>query len=125
MAGSRILVTLPGEDGPELLSVGVAASYGVIVLNKDDTPRDLTGDTLTIAAKLDTTGKTMTFVADANQTTTGKGHATMNFPATELNAATDPVAGTYLWIDLKVQKSGGEANIVKRLQFTVEDSAAG
>jgi len=116
-AGARINVVLPnGEDA--VLSKDVADAFGAIVIDRDGKPRDLTNDTLTVAAKLDTTAKTLTFVADANQTTTGKGKATLNIPAAQLDAA-----GT-LYVDLKVTKSGGEANIVGRVQFTVEDSDA-
>ena len=115
-SGERINVILP--DGKALvLSVGVGDAIGVIVLDRDNEPRNLTSDTLTVAAKLDTTSKTLTFAADT-QTGTGVGKATLTIPAAQLGAA------GILYVDLKVAKSGGEANIVKRLKFTVEDSDA-
>jgi len=113
MAGDRVNITIPNETGYETLTVSIAASYGVVIENRDGTARDLTTDTLTVAAKLDTTTKTLVFAADANQTTTGKGKATLTIPAAQLGAA-----GT-LYVDLMVTKSGGSANIGKRLQWTV------
>lgn len=116
-AGARINVTLP--DGKEMiLSQGVGDAIGVVVIDRDNRRRDLSGDTLSVAAKLGTTSKTLAFTADPNQTTTGKGDATLVIPSAQLDALET------LYVDLKVQKSGGEANIVKRFQFTVEDSAA-
>lgn len=116
-SGARINLALP--DGQDMvLSKDVGDAIGAVVVDRDLKRIDLTTYTLTVATKLDTTTKTLTFAADANQTTTGKGKATLTLPAAQLGAA-----GT-LYVDLKVAKSGGEANIVKRLQFTVEDSAA-
>lgn len=115
-APARTRVFLP--DGRALVcSVGVGETYSVTVLDNDDTPRDLSNDTLTVDAKLGTTGKTLSFAADADQTA-NKGLAHVGIPAAELDAAGE------LYIDLKVQKSGGEANIVFRHQITVEDSDA-
>lgn len=116
-AGARANITLP--DGAEMiLTQGVADAYGVVVVARNNARLDLTGYTLSVSAKLDTASKTLTFTADANQTTTGKGNATLTIPAAELDAA-----GT-LYVDLKLAASGGAANIIGRHQFTVEDSAA-
>lgn len=120
-AGERIEVLLP--DGKAvLLAVDVGDAIGVQVLGRGNDKRDLTDDTLTVDAKLDngttSSAKTLTFTADANQTTTGKGQATLVIPAAQVSET-----GT-MHVDLKIQKTGGEANIVKRLQFTIEDSTA-
>jgi hypothetical protein len=65
--------------------VGHESVYGFVVLQKNRTRRDLSGDTLAVNAK-DGGGnsKTFTFTADANQATTGKGDATLTMPAAEL-----------------------------------------
>ena len=116
-AGARINVLLP--DGRAIvLSKDVGDKVGCVVFDEDGSLRDLTSDTLSVAAKLETTAKTLTFAAQANQTTTGKGLATLTIPAAQIDAA-----GT-LYADLKVQVTGDEAVIVARVQFTVEDSSA-
>lgn len=100
------------------LSVGVGAAFGVVITDDDSARRDMTSDTLSVSAKLGSTSKTLQFTKESNQTTTGKGYATLVIPASQLNTAET------LYVDMKVQKSGGEANIVLRWQFTVENSAA-
>lgn len=114
MAGDMVEVYVAGETGNEKLTVGVHQDYGIEVYNRDGTPRDMTSDTLSVTAKLDTTSKTLVFAADANQTTTGKGKATLSIPAAQIGSA-----GT-LYVHLLLAKSGGSANIIKRLQWPVE-----
>jgi len=112
-APERYTPQVAGKD--IVLRKDVADAVGFIVLDRDDTVRDLTDDTLTVAAKLDTTAKTLTVAADS-PTTAGKG--TLTIPAAQLGAA-----GT-LYVDIYLAKSGGAANLILAWQFTVEDSSA-
>lgn len=98
-----------------VLSVGVGDAIGVQFIDRDSEPRDLTSDLLSVSAKLDTTAKALTLIADSPATA---GKATLTFPADQITAA-----GT-LFVDLKWAKSGGEANVIARLEFVVEDSEA-
>ncbi len=115
-AGARHrLVLSSGKD--MVLSKDVADAFGGIVLGRDNQPRDITNDTLSIAAKLDTIDKTanVTVAKDSPQTL-GK------YTVTVAVGATDTAAE--LFVDVKNAKSGGAAQIIDRLQFTVEDSDA-
>ena len=114
-AGTRVDVILPGGEDAMVLSVGVGDAIGVQIIDRDGEARDLTSDSLAVSAKLDTTPKTLAFSKDSPNT---DGKATLTFPADQLTAA-----GT-LYVDLKWAKSGGEANIIARLEFVVEDSEA-
>lgn len=98
-----------------VLSKDVGDAIGVQIIDRDGEVRDLTTDALTVSAKLDTAVKTLTFVADSPAT---DGKATLTIPAAQLSAT-----GT-LFVDLKWNKSGGEANVIARLEFVVEDSEA-
>ncbi len=113
-AATRENLVLPNGKNM-VMTKDVADAFGGIVLDRDGSIRDLSSDTLTIAAKLDTTTKTLTIAKDSPNT---DGKYTVTVPAAQLGAA-----GT-LYVDIFNAKSGGAANPIKRLQFTVEDSAA-
>lgn len=115
-AGARHrLVLSSGKD--MVLSKDVADAFGGIVLGRDNTPRDISGDTLSIAAKLGTADKTVSVtVAQDGGGTGGKYTVTIAVGATD--------AAAELFVDVKNAKSGSAAQIIDRLQFTVEDSEA-
>jgi hypothetical protein len=69
------------------LVVARDASFGFVVLNRDGSRRDLTSDTLTVAAKAaNGDALTYTFTADSLQTTTGKGKCTLTCAAAQHTA---------------------------------------
>lgn len=115
-APARHNVILP-DGSTAVLSKSVGDSFKGVVL-ENGAPRDISSDTLSVAAKLDTTAKTLTIAAVSPQTGTGKGAYIVTIPAAQLDAT-----GT-LYVDVKHQVSGEEAKIVDRWQFTVEDSSA-
>ena len=115
-APTRHKLVLP--DGKEAeLSVSVGDSFAAVVL-KDGAAIDISGDTLTVAAKLDTTAKTLTIAAVSPQTGADKGKCIVTIPAAQIGAA-----GT-LYVDLKRQASGEEAKIFDRWEIPVVDSSA-
>lgn len=95
-----------------VLTTSVGDSYGGVVLDADG-PRDISGDTLSVVAKLDTTSKALTAAAVSPQTGESKGRYIVTIPAAELDAT-----GT-LYVDVLNQKSGEEAKTVARWQFSV------
>lgn len=77
----------PVSDTPAELVVGRDAAYGFTILEANGRPRDLTGDTLEVAAKATTPDPsedmtTYTFDADADQVN-NRGLAVLNMPAAE------------------------------------------
>jgi len=114
-AGPRVFLTLPGGEDEMRLTKDKGDAIGVQFIERDGSVRDLTSDTLAVAAKLDTTAKTLAFVADSPATA---GKATLTIPAAQLAAA------GVLYVDLLWNKSGGPVTVVGRLKFTVEDSDA-
>lgn len=110
-------VTLPNGK-IAVLRAGVGDAFEFTVLDTNGTPRDLTGDTLSVVAKLNTTSKTLTLTKRANQTTTGKGRTLLVIPQAVLDAT-----GT-LYADLKVAKTGGEAQIYESPKWSVVNSDA-
>lgn len=113
-AGLRERLILP--DGKAMvLSVGVADDFGGVILNRDNSPRDTATDTITVSAKEGTTTRTLTVAFDTPST---DGGYTVNIPSAQLVAAAE------LFVDIYNQKSGGAKQIIKRLQFTIEDSDA-
>lgn len=115
-APARHSVTLPNGE-VAVLSVGVGDSFGAVII-ENGSARDISSDTLSVTAKLDTTAKTLTIAAVSPQTGANKGKCVVTIPAAQLDAA-----GT-LYVDCKHQKSGEEVKIFDRWQFTVEDSDA-
>ena len=114
-AGTRVDGVLPGGEDAMVLSKDVGDALGVQIIDRDGSARDLSSDALSVTAKLDSTSKTLAFTADSPAS---DGKATLTIPAAQLAAV-----GT-LYVDLKWAKSGGEANVIARLEFVVEDSAA-
>ena len=102
-----------------VLSISVGDSFGGTILDAG-AARDISGDTLSVAAKLDTTTKTLTIAASGATPQTGNdiGRYIVTVPAAQIAAAGE------LYIDVKNKKSGEEAKIVDRWQITVEDSSA-
>jgi hypothetical protein len=113
-AGERHNLVLPSGQNM-VLAQGVADAFGGIILDRDGSIRDTTSDTITVATKLDTVAKTLTVAFDTPSTS---GKYTVTVTAANLDAT-----GT-LYVDVLLAKSGGAAQIIDRIQFTVEDSAA-
>jgi len=114
-APARTRPTYP--DGREVvLRVGRDDALAFVIKDDAGEPRDNATDTYSIAAKLDTTTKTLT-VAKDTPSTDGKG--TVTFPAAQLDAAGE------LYVDIMAAKSGGNANVEIAWQITVEASPAG
>jgi len=112
----RETVFLP--DGKAMmLTVGVQAYFAWRIKDEDGTPRDLTSDTPSIAAKDDIAVRTLTVANRANQTTTGKGYVDVTVPAAQVITG----GGTML-MDIKLTRSGLVVENVAKLQATIEES---
>lgn len=111
---ARKYPTLP--DGTRLeLSVGKFRAFGVQIENRDGSPRDISTDTLTVAAKLeDGDGNLATkTLSVAKDSPNANGKATVSVPASEVDGV-----GT-LHVDVLVQKSGGTAAPTVELSIPV------
>lgn len=115
MAGpKRYRPKLPnGED--VILTAGKDDALKFQILDDDGEPRDNATDTYSVAAKLDTTAKTLIV---SKTTPSADGQGVVTFPSAQI------ASGGELYVDIMVAKSGGDPNVSIRWQITVEDSDA-
>ena len=114
-APARVIGRLPNGQAV-VFRVGVDDSFGVEFIDRNGQPRDISTDTVTVATKLGSVTKTLTIAKDSPNT---DGKATVTVPAAQVSGAET------LYIDVKLAKSGGNAQITHALQFAVVVGEAG
>lgn len=116
MASKRHRIVLPNGEVKEA-NKDQADTYTGMVLDNDNTPRDISTDTLTVKAKLGAADKTSAVtITKLSPNTDGK--YTVGWTATAADAVAD------LNIDVYVQKSGGSPNVNDKVAIAVVDSDA-